>query len=101
MANDTGSKRREPSCVLEHDVMRRELRDKGLSHTECPECGWVLEPARQTVRPPSDRYMTRDSVVEELIARMDALIETGHYRFLDNEDSIRELFEAYRTNEDY
>jgi hypothetical protein len=40
------SKTKEPSCILNHDVMRRELRDKGMPTTDCPDCGWTLNPAK-------------------------------------------------------
>lgn len=40
------AKRREPSCTMNHDVQRRELRDKGLGKRDCPVCGWTLSPAR-------------------------------------------------------
>lgn len=36
------AKRREPSCVINHDVQRRYLRDRQLEPRPCPECGWVL-----------------------------------------------------------
>jgi hypothetical protein len=39
--------KREPSCTNNHDVMRRELRDKGMPPTPCPTCGWILKAARE------------------------------------------------------
>lgn len=46
---------REPSCTHNHDVMRREIRDKGLESVECPSCGWLLKPSREEPDLLSDR----------------------------------------------
>ena len=39
--------RREPSCTLNHDMMRRELEDKDMPATPCPECDWIISPAKK------------------------------------------------------
>ena len=76
------------------------LRDEQIvSSTSCPECGWVLNAAR-TLLNPSDRYMTRESVVEELLARLDADIAADHGN-CHGESRVRRLLEAYRTNDPY
>ena len=38
---------REPSCVLNHEMMRRNLRDFGQESLECPDCHWMLYPAKK------------------------------------------------------
>jgi hypothetical protein len=43
----------EPRCVLNHDMLRRKLRDENLSEMDCPSCGWHLKPAKP-VEPPSE-----------------------------------------------
>ncbi len=40
-------KRREPSCVLNHDMIRRDLRDRHQGEMACPSRHWLLQPARQ------------------------------------------------------
>lgn len=42
----TVDKRREPSCVLNHDAQRRKLRDEERPPAPCPACGWVLSAMR-------------------------------------------------------
>lgn len=65
---------REPSCLLNHDVMRRELRDKKMPPQPCPECGWVLSAARE------DRHSALDRL--DLGALLDVLVEVSER--LDN-----------------
>lgn len=35
---------REPSCVLNHKVIRKQLTDKGLPATRCFCCNWLITP---------------------------------------------------------
>lgn len=35
---------KEPSCTLNHEVMRHELTEKGLPATPCPSCDWEIRP---------------------------------------------------------
>jgi hypothetical protein len=54
-------KRREPSCILNHEAMHRELRDKGIAEQVCPSCGWTLRPAKPEEVP--DIRLMADAVV--------------------------------------
>ena len=35
---------REPSCVLNHDMIRKDLAARGQDYMECPSCRWILRP---------------------------------------------------------
>jgi hypothetical protein len=35
-------KNREPKCSLNHEVIRRELREKDIPSQECSVCGWEI-----------------------------------------------------------
>jgi len=39
---------KEPSCVLNHDMLRKNLRDSGQDSLECPVCHWILHPSKDT-----------------------------------------------------
>ena len=58
--------KREPSCTVNHDAMRRELRDKALPSTPCPNCDWLLAPCRSESRvevEPDIREIIRQELV--------------------------------------
>ena len=57
------SEDKEPSCILNHDSIRRELRDRKLESLKCRCCGWLLSPAVEDEEDydDSDDYDKEDS----------------------------------------
>lgn len=61
--------KREPSCELNHDKMRKELRNKGIPSASCPNCSWILRPAKD-----DELQVTKEDIREHV---RDLLIEWG------------------------
>ena len=63
---------KEPSCVLNHEMIRRDLRDKGQSSMECPSCFWLLHPAKpieaEVIFTQEQIDLIRELVIDVLVA---------------------------------
>jgi len=58
-------KKREPSCTNNHDAFRRFLRNMKLDPRPCPNCGWVLSPARVEAPTAAENLVRIRAILED------------------------------------
>lgn len=81
-----------PPCSLDHEAMRRELRDKGLGPTDCPECGWCLAPAK--VEPRRGEAALLSTRIEDFILWLEVETDFGQWDQKVREQVHKKLIEV-------
>jgi len=76
---------REPSCELNHEMLRREIRDNGMPSHNCPLCGWKLSAAKEELV--AYKFTNEDKVMRIYTGSV-----TFEFEVQEDEDPKKEFF---------